>query len=226
MVHRIDTFIERALLGVAARTLGRHHRNALGATISCARSNLALRLLPLVYRAQLGWSRGDARAADLLWKRLEDANPDSSIWPLARANAARLSGDTGAQGKILASAHARGVSDPVIDAWINQAPSAGNRQHETRALINSDATPPASLFQASIQLSSDGHISDSRRALTRLLSDRRLGWEARVQLAALDLAETFGTARTLPGWLSPKRSSVLTRTESNLLLVVFLQPGG
>ena len=152
--------------------------------------------------------------------------PNSSIWPLARANAARLSGAPLAQGKILAKAHARGVRDPLIDAWIEQNSATDGGARDARALVDSESTPPATLFQASIHLSANGQISDARRGLTRLLSDRRLGWEARVQLSALDLAETFGTVPTLPGWLSPKRGSVLTRTKSDVLLAVFLQPGG
>lgn len=226
MVHRIRDFLDRVLLGLVARTLGRHHRSALGAVMSCARSHHAFALFPLIYRAQLHWSHGDAEAADRLWRRLERATPDSSLWPLARANAARLSGDLVAQGEILATAHARGVRDPMIEASIDSLRSGDRGAANAWALIDDATTPPATLFQASIHLSTEGKLADARRGLERLLSDRRLGWEAQVQLAALDLAEAFGTVPTLPGWFSPKRGSALIRTDSDALLVVFLQPGG
>lgn len=226
MVHHIRDFLDRALLGLAARIFGPHHRSALGAMISCARSGYALTLLPLVYRAQAHWSRGDAKAADRLWRRLEIATPDSSLWPLARANAARLSGDLFGQAEILAAAHARGVRNPMIDAWVDSSRAGSDGVDDARALVDDTTTPAATLFQASIQLSSEAQLADARRGLERLLSDRRLGWEARVQLAALDLIEAFGTVSTLPGWFSPKRSSALIRTDSDTLLAVFLQPGG
>ena len=226
MVHKIRDFLVRALLGLAARTLGPHHRSALGAVISCAQSGYALTLLPLIYRAQAYWSRGDAKAADRLWRRLETATPHSSLWPLARANAARLSGDLSGQAEILAAAHARGVRDPMIDAWVDSSRAGSNGVEDARALVDDATTPAATRFQASIQLSSEAQLADARRALERLLSDRRLGWEAQVQLAALDLIETFGTVSTLPGWFSPKRGSALIRTDSDTLLAVFLQPGG
>lgn len=152
--------------------------------------------------------------------------PDSGVWPLARANAARLSGDLVAQGEVLARAHARGVRDPVIDAWIEQISARDEGPRDARALVDSDTTPPAPLFQASIHLSADGRIADARRGLERLLTDPRLGWEARVQLMALDLVDACGTVSTLPGWFSPKRGSALIRTGSDVLLAVFLQPGG
>lgn len=226
MVHRIRNFLDRVLLGLVARTLGRHHRSAFGAVISCARSDHGLALFSLIYRAQLHWSRGDAAAADRLWRRLECAMPESSLWPLARANAARLSGDLVAQGDILATAHARGVRDPIIEASIEPSREGGKVAADPRAMIDDTSTPPATLFQASIHLSADGQLADARRGLDRLLADRRLGWEARVQLVALDLVERFGTVSTLPGWFSPKRGSALIRTDSDALLVVFLQPGG
>ncbi|MCA1196450.1 hypothetical protein K9B35_00575 [Sphingomonas sp. R647] len=226
MVHQIRVFLDRVLLGLVARTLGRHHRSALSALISCARSHYALVLFPLIYRAQLHWSRGDAEAADLLWQRLESAMPGSSLWPLARANAARLSGDLVAQGEILARAQARGVRDPMIEASIDSSRPGGKVAADARALIDETSTPPATVFQASIHLSADGQLTEARRGLDRLLSDPRLGWEAQVQLLALDLVERFGTVSTLPGWFSPKRGSALIRTDSDTLLVVFLQPGG
>lgn len=226
MVHQIRDFLDRVLLGLVARTLGRHHHSALGAVLSCARSHCTFALFPLIYHAQLNWSRGDAEVADRLWQRLERATPDSSLWPLARANAARLSGNLIAQGEILAKAHARGVRDPMIEALIASSRAGDKVAAEARALIDDASAPPATLFQASIHLSTDGQLADARRGLRRLLSDRRLGWEARLQLASLDLTEAFGTVPTLPGWFSPKRGSALIRTESDALLVVFLQPGG
>lgn len=225
MVHQIRNIVDRVLLGAVARTLGRHHRSALAAVISCAGSGYALPLFPLIYRAQLHWSRGDVDTADRLWRRLESATPGSSLWPLARANAARLSGNLVAQAEILATAHARGVRDPLIDAAID-AFGARGRGTDARALIDDASAPPATLFEASIHLSTNGQLADARRGLERLLSDRRLGWEARMQLSALDLAEALGTVSTLPGWFSPKRGSALVRTDSETLLAVFLQPGG
>ena len=226
MVHQIRDFLVRALLGLAARTLGPHHRSALGAVISCARSGYPLTFLPLIYRAQAHWSRGDAEAADHLWRRLEIVTPNSSLWPLARANAARLSGDLSKQAEILAEAHARGVQDPMIDAWVDSSRAGSSDVDDARALVDDATTPAATRFQASIQLSAKAQMADARRGLERLSSDRRLGWEVQVQLAALDLIESFGTLSSIPGWFSPKRDSALIRTDSDTLLAVFLQPGG
>lgn len=226
MVHQLRDFLDRVLLAIAARTLGRHHRSALETMIACARSGCAWTLYLPIYRAQLHWCRGDVDTADRLWRRLETAAPRSSLWPLARAHAARLSGNLAKQAEILAEAHARGVRDATIDAWIASSRSGNNHAVDAGALVDDISTPAAPLFQASIRLSEEGRTADARRGLTRLLADRRLGWEAQIQLIALDRAEAFGTLSTLPGWLSPKRGSALIRTDSDALLAVFLQPGG
>lgn len=230
MLIRLRSYSKRAILFAVGRTWGGRHREAADAACYAAQAGHPLAQWPLAYRAALHWSRGDADAAERLWRQLAESVPLAPMWPLLLARAALLRGDPTERERILSAAQERGISHPIIDERLEQsrqiAGAGSSRDAEALKLVEAASTPAAPLFWASIHLSASHRLAEARAGLQRLTADPRLGWEARVQLIALGLIERDGTGAFTPGWFSPERSSALIRTGSETLLVVFLTPGG
>lgn len=183
--------------------------------------------------AQAAWDRGDADLARTIWKRLEDAEPHSPIWPQKLSMVAGAAADHEAAEKILLAARARGASDDELDQslihfgrWRRLSNTAID---EALGIVAAPDASALKVFYAAVYLSSENLLEPARQGLRRLTGNRRLGHSARGQLAALDMLERMDPkARpTIPGWLSPARNAVIVREPASVTAVVaFAPPGG